>query len=130
MDETVIIVLPLPPRILSPNKPCASRRGRIKKAAATKKCRRLARLATNEEEIDTGPWELASVRATFYHAKKRRRDQWNYAAMLKGYIDGVVDSGLLVDDDSEHLTTEPVSFKADKDYPRVELRFTRLTPDT
>jgi hypothetical protein len=45
--------------------------------------------------------------------------------MLKSAYDGVVDAGLLVDDDSEHLTTLPASFAIDRDCPRVELTFTR-----
>ena len=124
-EETVTIVLPLPPAILSPNRPCGSRGGRIKKAAVTKKCRRLAREQVEEMHVDTTPWEKAQVKAVFYHAQKRRRDEWNYAAMLKGYVDGVVDAGLLVDDDSEHLGTLPVGFEIDKKCPRVELTFLR-----
>jgi len=125
-SETVSIVLPLPPSILSPNRPCASAGGRMKKAAVTKKCRRLAREAIEESGVESGPWEKSSVKAVFYHAQKRRRDQWNYAAMLKGYVDGVVDAGLLVDDDSEHLTTLPVEFRLDQKCPRVELTFERI----
>lgn len=125
-SETVQIILPLPPAVLSPNRPCSSRGGRMKKAAVSKKCRRLAREAIEAECIESGPWAMASVKATFYHAQDRRRDEWNYAAMCKAYVDGVVDAGLLVDDDSKHLTTEPVAFEIDRKCPRLELRFTRI----
>ncbi len=124
-SETVTIVLPLPPSALSPNRPPASRGGRMKKAAAAKKYRRLAREAAEAEGIESGPWERASVRAAFLHATKRRRDDVNHLAMLKPAYDGIVDAGLLLDDDSEHLITLPPTFGIDRDCPRVELTLTR-----
>jgi len=124
--ETVTITLPLPPGILSPNCPPASFGGRMGRAAATKKQKKLARKAALEAEITTGPWELASVRVVFYHKSKSRRDPDNFMGMLKSAYDGFVDAGLLVDDDSEHLKREEPSFEIDKDSPRVEVTLTRL----
>lgn len=125
-SETVFIILPLPPRVLSPNRPPASRGGRIKKASAAKRYRRLSREATEEARVDTGPWGLASVAVIFYHKEKRRRDQDNYMAMLKPAYDGLVDAGLLVDDDYEHLRREAPEFGIDREAPRVELTVTRI----
>lgn len=62
---------------------------------------------------------------TFFHKQGRRRDDVNFAAMMKPAYDGVVVAGLLVDDDSKHLTTLPVKFEIDKANPRVELFFER-----
>jgi hypothetical protein len=45
--------------------------------------------------------------------------------MLKPAYDGIVDSGLLIDDDSEHLTTLPASFEIDE-VSRVELFITKV----
>lgn len=125
--EIVKIILPLPPRCLSPNCPPGSRGGRMKKAAAAKRMRQLARSAVECCGIDTGPWKRATIKARFYHKQKRRRDDVNSLAMLKSVYDGVVDAGLLMDDDSEHLTTLPAEFLIDRELSRVELVFERVT---
>ena len=125
-EETVKIVLPLPPAILSPNRPCGSIRGRMARAAVSKKCRRLACEAVACQQVDSAPWKKATVQATFFHKQERRRDGSNYNAMLKPHQDGVVDSGLLIDDDSKHLTTLPPLFEIDKHHPRVEMVFVRI----
>ena len=125
MQESVTIILPLPPAVLSPNRPAGTRGGRFARAAAAKRYRKLARCAAEDTQITTGPWERATVAAAFYHKQNRRRDDVNHLAMLKSAYDGVVDAGLLVDDDAEHLTTLPASFAIDRECPRVELTFIR-----
>ncbi len=125
-NETVTIILPLPPSCLSPNRPPASRGGRMKKAAASKKYRKLAKEETLDQCVQTGPWQKATVKAVFFHKQKRRRDDVNHLAMLKPAYDGVVDAELLVDDDAGHLTTLPCEFCTDSELSRVELTVTRL----
>ena len=93
---------------------------------AAKRYRALAKRETEEERIDTSPWQRVSVSATFYHKDKRRRDDVNSLAMLKAAYDGIVDAGVIADDDSEHLTTQPAVFKHDKLYPRVEILIERM----
>jgi hypothetical protein len=88
--------------------------------------RLLAKNAALEAEIASGTWRKATVAAVFFHKIERRRDDINHMAMLKPYYDGIVESGLLEDDDSKHLTTLPASFEIDKKFPRVELTFTRI----
>jgi len=118
--ETVTVVLPLPPAVLSQN----ARGHWHARAAASSKCRRLAQQAVESQQVQG--WQQATVAAAFFHRIERRRDFLNSMAMLKPYIDGaVVDTGLLPDDDSEHLSPLPPSFGVDKATPRVELRFTR-----
>jgi hypothetical protein len=73
-----------------------------------------------------GTWEKATVKAHFFHKTDRRRDDVNSLAMLKPAYDGVVDSGLIRDDDSRHLTTLGASYSVDKVNPRVELLFERV----
>ncbi len=124
-SETVTIILPLPPSVLSPNNPSGTRGGRFARYGASKKYKRLAREQAEAQGIETGPWKKATVQATFVHKQKRRRDDVNHLAMLKSAYDGVVDSGLLLDDDSEHLTTLPALFEIDKE-SRVELKFERI----
>lgn len=123
-SESIVIVLPLPPRILSPNCPVASFRGRMMRYAATKKQKETARAAT-EEAANGMRWNRASYSAVFYHRTVRRRDDVNHLAMLKAAIDGVILAGLLPDDDREHLHTTGAEFKVDRNCPRVELTFTR-----
>lgn len=125
INETVTIVLPLPPKVLSPNHHIASKGGRFAKMAATKKYREQAKDATLAACIETAPWKLASVTATFFFKDKRRRDQDNALAMLKAAYDGIVDSGLIVDDDYDHLKRETPEFEIDAKYPRVELTVCR-----
>jgi len=124
--ETVTLILPLPAPCLSPNRPTGSRGGRMKRAVALKRCRKLARRATEDESIDTGPWERVTVQATFFHKQKNRRDGANFNAMLKGYFDGIVDAGLAVDDDADHWTTLPPDFRTDKELSRVEIVVSRV----
>lgn len=126
MPETVLVVLPLPPRVLSPNVFTGSRGGRMQKAGATKGYRAQASRAAEELGVESGPWQQATVQATFYHRDRRRRDDVNSMAMLKPAYDGLVDAGLLVDDDAAHLTTLPATFAVDREHPRVELRIERI----
>jgi len=123
--ESVTIILPLPSNRLSPNCPSASFRGRMAKAAVAKKYRRLAKEGTTNAGIDTGPWDYAEISPCFFHKTNRRRDDVNSLAMLKPAYDGIVDAGLLKDDDSEHLRTTGADFRTDKEFPRVEITITR-----
>ena len=75
--------------------------------------------------IESAPWQSVGVRATFYHKVKRRRDDVNHLAMLKPAYDGIVDAGLLVDDDASCLVTLPADFMIDATAPRVELKIER-----
>ncbi len=125
-NETVVLILPLPPAVLSPNRPPGSRGGRFKKAMAAKRYRAKAKEVAENSGIESGPWGKVTVQAVFYHKDKRRRDDVNHLAMLKPAYDGIVESGLLVDDDAEHLTTLPALFRLDRDHPRVELIIGKL----
>lgn len=115
---SITVVLPLPPGGLSPN----SRPHWGKKARAVKQYRTDAglacRAAMNAQGVEGG-WVAASVLPVFYHASRRRRDADNHGAALKAAYDGLVDAGLLVDD--EGLVPLPVRFEIDKADPRVEL---------
>jgi len=129
MSETVTIILRLPNPMLSPNMPVFSVRGRMARAAMSKKYRREACESTLACNVQTGPWPKAELQATFYHKQNRRRDGVNYNQMLKAAQDGVVDAGLVIDDDAEHLSTLPPKFEIDKKFPRVEITVTRKEGD-
>jgi hypothetical protein len=98
------------------------------KAAATKRYRRLAKEAVEAERVESGPWEYATVEAAFYYKDARRRDQDNAMASLKSAYDGIVDSGLVPDDDYKHMGRGMPKFDVDRKYPRVELTITRALP--
>lgn len=48
--------------------------------------------------------EKAHIVAWLFFGDKRRRDAHNYMPTLKATIDGIVDSGLIPNDDDAHLT--------------------------
>ena len=126
MNESCLIVLPLPSGVLSPNHVSGSFGGRVAKWKATSHCKRVAKEAAQAQMIASAPWKKATIKATFYHKQERRRDDVNAYAACKAYWDGIVDAGLLVDDDHTHLTTLPASFAIDKKFPRVELLIERI----
>lgn len=100
--------------------------GRMAKAACAKKYRKQSCQAVLEQHIESGPWRKATVQARFYFALARRRDQDNAMAMLKAAYDGLTDSGLIIDDDYDHLQRVSPEFLVDKVNPRVELVIQRL----
>ena len=124
MRETITIILEIPHKSLSQNKPSSTFGGRMGKAREVKKYR-LSALKAIEQQGVSG-WQKAELHASFYYKTKRRRDSLNSMGMLKGAIDGVIDAGLLPDDDSEHLIPLAPSICLDTYAPRVELTFTRL----
>ena len=125
MSEEIRIILNLPVRVLSPNCTIATVGGRFAKASATKRYRKVAREAIEAECIETMPWPVVTVCAVFYFATNRRRDQDNAMGSLKAAYDGIVDSGLVVDDDYEHMKRGVPEFFIDKKSPRVELTISR-----
>jgi hypothetical protein len=126
MKESITIVLPLPPKVLSSNFVAGSIGGRMMKASATKKYRRIAKEAVESENVESAPWKKASVKATFHFPDSRRRDQRNFESMLKAAYDGIVDSGIVPDDDYNHFRGESTEFLLDKVAPGVILEITRI----
>ena len=125
--EIAMFILPLPTRILSPNVAQATLRGRFAKASATAKYRRLAKEAVQEECIESAPWERVTVDAEFFFKRRGRHDDENAMVSIKAAYDGIVDAGLVEDDDSEHMRKMPPKFEVDKENPRVVITVTRLS---
>lgn len=96
------------------------------KAAATKRYRALAKVRVQALRCETGPWQLARVTATFFHHDDRRRDPDNSMGSIKAVYDGIVDAGLVVDDDAKHMKRGEPTFEVDPEYPRVVLTIERL----
>lgn len=68
----------------------------------------------------------ASVSYRFYVPDNVRRDAANMKQSCKPFIDGVVDSGLIVGDHWQVLTDFGSEVAIDKANPRVELTFERI----
>ncbi len=111
------IVLPLPPRELSPNW-----RGHwAQKARKAAKYRADAGTACKAMMRRYGIPTLAAanVQARFYFRDRRNRDRDNLLASLKSGFDGLADVGMVAND--SQLTYLPVALDVDKDDARVEL---------
>jgi len=126
VNEFAQIILPLPPKILSPNVMIATMRGRYAKAAAARKYRKLTKELIEDEKIETAPWKKIRVTPSFVYKDKRRRDFVNALASLKSAYDGIVDSGLVEDDDSEHMEIAQPEFFIDKMCPKLTLTIERI----
>jgi len=59
------------------------------------------------------PLTRAVLNLTFVFPEQRRRDRDNLLARFKPGLDGIVDSGLLLDDDAEHLEIGKVDILVD-----------------
>jgi len=98
----------------------------IGKSVAAKKQRERAKEEVEALHLDTTPWDKVSCKYIFYHPVKRRRDDDNYIAAMKSARDGIVQAGLVTDDNSDRWLTEGAEFRKDVQ-KRVEIVLTRIT---
>lgn len=107
----------IPPATLSPN-------GRVhwaRKSKAKKHQRQSAKYVALAA-IDRAPapaWPEANVMLRWHSVRNRWPDADNAIASVKGAIDGLVDAGVLADDDK--LTWHPMERLKDPKNPRVEI---------
>ncbi len=113
MRPEIVVVLPLPPKQLSPN----ARVVWQVKARSTKAYREAAFIRTYQH---ARRWTEATAEATFYFKDKRRRDRDNLLSSLKAAFDGIAAAGVVEDDAG--ITHLPVRIELDKVNPRVEIR--------
>lgn len=125
--DRLVIVLPLPPKVLSPN---ARPRTWHAKNKATGRYRHAACLATQLANHPRRQWQHVTAQATFYWPAPARRDVLNAEASLKAAYDGIVDAGLIPDDSYEILRHLPAKFDIDPRRPRVEITITSIEGDT
>jgi hypothetical protein len=119
----VIVRLPIPHTKLWPNRPTHYRT----RAKLRKEQRWEAEQMTKRASKNLRPrWSRARLTIKFFWPDYRRRDPYNAAAALKGAIDGVVDAGLIVDDNWTVLEAGPMECSVDNDDPRVEFHFEAL----
>lgn len=120
-QQEVIVCLPLPPRELSPN----ARVCRWRRIRRTRQYRRTAGLTALAAAGRRLSWARAVAQATFYWPDRQRRDIRNAEASLKAAYDGIVDAGVIVDDQAEALEHDQTVFQVDPTRPRVEIRIIR-----
>ena len=60
------------------------------------------------------PFKKASLRWTFIYGVKRERDADNLISSCKVAQDALVDAGILLSDDTEHLVVEPPDIIVDR----------------
>lgn len=104
MTRLTIEVPSLPDRLLSPNRSRNVHWGTVTKARNEFK----NAVYYSAHWVKPDGWvapEKARVTITFVYATNRRRDQTNLIAMWKHGEDMLVASGILVDDDLDHLET-------------------------
>lgn len=126
MSKSITITIPIPPALCSPNARGHYHAKAKAKATAREDAATCVMIACHPiEDIKSWgfPWRSARLRIKWYHPTTRHRDRDNITASLKASIDGLVDAGLLVDDDQ--LTTYPPERLTDKKDPRVELTLER-----
>lgn len=66
--------------------------------------------------------ERCELSQSIYYPTNRRHDIDN--SVPKFILDGLVESGMVVDDDSKHVTKLVMRCETDKTHPRTELLFT------
>ncbi len=114
MGTPMIVVLPLPPRELSPN----ARPHWAVKARAVRRYREAAYLSSLAER-PVHPLPLARVTSRFFFRTRRRRDRDNLLASLKPAFDGIADAKVITNDAG--MIHMPVEQYVDRTDPRVEI---------
>jgi len=122
MPDVLTVTIGLPQRVLSPNARChwgvkarATKRARVEAWAATQ-------VAMYEANVKGG-WKEATAEVHWYARQDRKRDRDNCLASLKASFDGIVDAGLLRDDNA--ITHLPLVILIDPQNPRVEIHLKR-----
>ncbi len=127
--ETLTITLPLPPAVLNPNSSRVHWR-RVQQAIKSyREAGYIAAMDAVNRQKPSVPFKAVTLQATFYFKVKRRRDGGNFESTLKPAQDGLVDAGVIVDDDYARVTNLPPILKIDRDNPRVELVVTETKPE-
>jgi len=124
--EALTVTVGIPARTLSPNARChwavkfkAVKRARTESWAS-------AQVAMYEANVKGG-WTDATCAVVWHARDSRRRDKDNCLASLKATFDGLVDAGLLKDDNA--ITHLPLVILVDHKNPRVELQLNQVVVD-
>lgn len=125
MSQSITITLPLPDGRMSGH----AKGGWRNKAALTKTMRYQACvMAMATGKIPKEAWAPARIDYAFFLASDRRTDEANLIQRCKPYVDGICDSGIILDDNWRVLKTGGVAVDIDRDNPRVEITITKEAP--
>lgn len=114
---TDILVLPFTAPPLRPNqRPHWSVRSR-----EMRRVRQTSQLLAKAEKIAPRGSQPVAITVVWFARDRIRRDSNALALFAKAAIDGLVDAGVLDDDDSEHLVEERYRIRHDPTNPRIEL---------
>ncbi len=116
MKTALSIVLPLPPKTLSPN----GRSHHFRKGKAVKEARNIAKLVTLAALGGQPAPAINTYSLHFFFPTAARRDDDNAAASFKSYRDGISDA-LRIDDHNIKMNCSPEMSK-DPLKPRLEVR--------
>ena len=81
----------------------------------------------NEQGYSNLRIEKCEIHQTVYYPNNRRHDIDN--SVPKFILDGLVESGMILDDDSKHITKLTLECRTDSNNPRTEILIT-LLPNT
>ena len=122
MKRPIVIDLPYPPRALHAHNTGHWRQ----KAAPTKAYRAIAKLLTRKAMGRTRrKWDRARLSILIRFPDRRRRDILNVCHSLKPAIDGLVDAGLLLDDNWQVLSIGTIHGIVSKGCPGITLTIER-----
>lgn len=71
----------------------------------------LGKQALRESRIHGTPFDRATLEVVWLYRVERRRDTTGVIEAIKPLVDGLVDCGLLLDDDSRHLVSVTASLE-------------------
>ena len=108
----------LPDRDLSPNK----RLHHMKLYKAKDAAKELAIAKIREQGRPKQPLDWAHIAVTWVAKDKRRRDIDNLFSAMKGYLDGLVFAGVLVDDNAYRVGYTLRYERGDKDDTVIEIQ--------
>ena len=119
--KSITITLPLPDYKMSGH----AKGNWWSKAELTKRMRRDANVeALHQTQGKMKMSGKATVSLVFYLRTKGRRDLLNMATGCKAYIDGIVDAGIITDDDWKVLSVGTIRAELDREHPRVDITIT------
>lgn len=117
---TYVVALPAGMKLLNANDRIHWRtRGRL-----TKALREAAAKSARDAHIP--PMEQIRIKAVLHPHDKRRRDPHNWYPSYKAAIDGIVDAGVISDDDGKHLISIEVVLGTPVRHTQIALHVTPI----
>ncbi|GAB2646211.1 hypothetical protein GCM10027169_12960 [Gordonia jinhuaensis] len=116
-DTRVTLTLPYERPPLTPN----MRIHWTTRAALTREIRQTTHILAKAERLSPRGSQGVAITIHWHTPDRRRRDVGCLTLTAKAAIDGLVDAGILTDDDHTHVTEERYRISHDPTNPRIEL---------